>query len=269
MKKLLLLLLISLSVHAEPIEMVVTATPGGPEDTLIRKLSTLLENKTNLKFVVFNKPGASKAIGYSYVESSTKPTLITSSDSILEHLVINSVEPIFYIGSSSIIWFVSKDSNFKTMDDLINLSQQREVRISSAGTTTQSYKGAQMFCEKIIKCLMVPYKSNGPETMSALLNGTLDAVTLPSYGNLAYLQNDRFKSIFVMLNTKNRFINAPILPDKFKHLEKQDWTLLFAKNLSDSDKKTIVDVLKSVNTDFYAEMGFQYSFKDPKKVLHD
>jgi len=269
MKKILLLLLLSLNLHAQTIEMVVTATVGGPEDTLIRKLSTVLENKTDLKFVVFNKPGASKAIGYSYVESSTKPTLITSSDSILDHTVVNSVEPLFYVGSSSIIWFVSKDSNFKTMDDLINLSKERDIKISNAGLTTQSYKGAQMFCEKILKCLMVPYKSNGPETMTALLNGTLDAVTLPSYGNLSYLQNDKFHAIFVMLNSKNKFIDAPILPEKFKHIEKQDWTILFGKNLSDKDKKTIVGTLKNLDPDFYIRMGFQYSFKDPKKVLHD
>ena len=267
MKKLLLLLLLSLNLQAETIEMVVTATPGGPEDSLIRKLSTVLESKTNLKFVVFNKPGGSKSIGYSYVELSNKPTLLTSSDSILEHTVIKSVEPIFYIGSSSIIWFTNRDSNLKTMDDLVNLSQQREIKISNAGLTTQSYKGASMFCEKVLKCLMVPYKSNGPETMSALLNGTLDAVTLPSYGNLSYLQNDRFNAIIVMSNTKNKSINVPLLSDKFKHLEKQDWTILFGKNISEFDKKLIVDTLKNLNSDFYTEMGFQHSFKDPKKLL--
>jgi tripartite-type tricarboxylate transporter receptor subunit TctC len=267
MKKILLLLLLSFNLYAEPIEMVVTATPGGPEDSLIRKLAAVLENETNLKFVVFNKPGGSKSIGYSYVELSTKPTLLTSSDSILDHSVIKSVEPIFYIGSSSIIWFTSKDSNLKTIDDLINLSQLREVKISNAGLTTQSYKGASIFCEKVLRCLMVPYKSNGPETMTALLNGTLDAVTLPSYGNLSYLQNDRFNAIVIMSNVKNKSFNVPLLPNKFKHLEKQDWTILFGKNIPDMDKKIIINVLKNLNSDFFTEIGFQYLYKDPRKVL--
>jgi len=267
MKKILLLLLLSLNLHAETIEMVVTATPGGPEDSLIRKLSTVLEDKTNLKFVVFNKPGGSKSIGYSYVELSNKPTLLTSSDSILEHSVIKTVEPLFYIGSSSLIWFTSRDSNLKTIDDLIKLSQLREVNISNAGITTQSYKGVSMFCEKVLKCFLVPYKSNGPETMSALLNGTLDAVALPSYGNLSYLQNNRFNAIVIMSNFKHKSINAPLLPDKLKHLEKQDWTILFGKNLSDINKKTIIDTLKNLNSDFFTELGFEYSFKDPKKLL--
>jgi len=266
MKKWLFLLLLSLNLHAEPIEFVVTASAGGPEDVLIRKLSNVLENKTNLKFVVLNKPGAAKSIGYSYVEKTNRPVLLTSSDSILDHSVIKSVEPLFYIGSSSVIWFTSSKSEIKTFDDLIKLSGQREIKVAHAGPTTQGYKASVSFCDKIFNCLLVPFKS-GPESMIGLLSDTVDVVPLVSYGNLNYIENEKYHSIFVMSNTKNKAFDVPLLPSKYKNLEKMDWTILFGKNLSEADKKTIVDTLKNLDSSFYTDMGFHYSFKDTKKLL--
>ena len=61
-------LMLASNVGAQPaIEFVVSAAPGGPNDTVTRKLVEKLEKYTSLKFVVLNKAGAAHVIGYNYV----------------------------------------------------------------------------------------------------------------------------------------------------------------------------------------------------------
>ena len=268
MKKLLLLLLLSLNLHAETIEFVVGASPGGPEDVASRKMAMELELKTNLNFVVVNKPGASKIIGYNYVYQTDKPTLVLSSDTILSHKVKDIVEPLFYMGYSSNLVVTGYTSNINIIDDLIQLSQKREVRVGHGGELTQGYVAGVALCEKLkLTCLYVPFKS-GPEVMLGLMNNTVDFFAISSFGVESYIKNNKIKSVMLMSTVKHKLYNVALLPAKYKDIEQKKWTILFSKNLTEVEKVIIHNTLKDLGDEFYTNLGFWYSYKDAKREFN-
>lgn len=273
MKKLLLLLLVCFNLHAEPIEFVVTASPGIGDDYVSRMISQKLSEIGKLDMVMVYKPGASKEIGYAYVADTKKPTLMVTADTIYDSksVVGDKVQPLFFIGDSSNLVLTSASSKINFIDDLIELNHKREIRVGHGGELTNGYKAGVLLCEKMkLNCLMVPYKS-GPEAINGLLSNTIDIFAMVSYGAEAYLHNDLFTPLLVMSNKKHKsFGDVPILPKKYKDMEMKKWTMLFGKNLSEKDKNTIQEVLKNLPNDFYVvDMGFWYEYKNPVKVYND
>lgn len=230
MKKLLLLLVFCTSCFAEPIEFVVGATAGGPNDTVTRNIIEQIESKSNLKFNIIYKPGAAQKIGYSYVQQSTKPTIIVSTAEIMEHAVIEQVETIYTLGEFSNAVMVNSQSNYYTTADL---SKKPQVNFGHGGEGTFSYRAMQQVC-KNMNCLPVPFKG-GSEGMINILSNTIDTFAMSNYGS-QYTTNDKFRVI------------------GYVHV-KNSWVKLFGKNLSDTEKRTIQNVLKNTDTKFYTDMG--------------
>lgn len=226
MKQLIfLLVLAAFNCFAEPIEVVVSAAPGGPDDVLSRKMVEHLEKETNLKFVVLNKPGAAHKIGYAYVEQTIKPTLTISTSEIENNDVIRVIDHIYTIGSFKNSVIVNAQSNIMSISDLRKKSQ---VNIGSGGMGTFSYKAMEELC-KTMNCLHVPYKG-AAEGLLDILNNTIDTFAVVNYGN-SIANNDKYRVIgYVEI--------------------KNNWIRLYSKNLNEIDKKKIVYVLKqsSFNT---------------------
>jgi tripartite-type tricarboxylate transporter receptor subunit TctC len=250
MKRILLLIccFMSFGVYASAIEFVVASSAGGPDDTVTRKLVEKLESQTKLKFVVVNKPGAAHQIGYNYVNSRNAPTLIVSTPTILTNDVINSINPLFYLGDFTSVLFVNRQSGIKNMDDLIELSKKREIIFGTGGFGTYSHKAMSELCEKTLRCLPVPYKGGGEATF-ALMNGTIDAYAFISYGAKALEQNEKL---------------IPI--DRIKFKNEKNWLILFGKNINESDSNLIKETLKSLGDDFYNNLGVMYQYKDVRQI---
>ena len=234
--KLLLLLLFCVNLQAQPIEFIVAAAFGGPDDTITRKLISKIEEQSSLKFVIVNKPGAAHTIGYNYMNQSVQPSLMISNNNIVNNDLYRTSKPVFKLGTFSNIVFVSKASPIKDMKDLIELSQKRQINFAHGGVGTASHKAMSRLCEKTLNCLPVPYKG-ASQAMLDLLNGTVDTFAVVSYGANAFLQNTSYKSIGKISNEDN-------------------WVILFGKNLSNKDVETIQTILNQTNNDFFTEMGF-------------
>ncbi len=234
--KLLLLLLFCVNLQAQPIEFIVAAAVGGPDDTITRKLISKIEEQSSLKFVIVNKPGAAHTIGYNYMNQSVQPSLMISNNNIVNNDLYRTSKPVFKLGTFSNIVFVSKASPIKDMKDLIELSQKRQINFAHGGVGTASHKAMSRLCEKTLNCLPVPYKG-ASQAMLDLLNGTVDTFAVVSYGANAFLQNTSYKSIGKISNEDN-------------------WVILFGKNLSNKDVETIQTILNQTNNDFFTEMGF-------------
>lgn len=239
MKKLLLLLLVCSGLHAEPIEFIVSASAGGPNDTTTRKVVELLEKKTNLEFVIMNKPGAAHTIAYGHVLNTTKPTLIMSTSEIEAHEVYNHIDELYTAGHFINTLYVSEKSGMKSLNDLIRLSKEREINFGHGGIGSYSYLSMNSLCKKTLRCLDVPYKS-GAEGMMAVLTGTIDAFALASYGTRQYLENDKYVAIHTIRLSKEK-----------------SWFKLFGKNLSEKDKQLIISTLKHTDNKFFNDMGFE------------
>ena len=237
---LLVAMMLSFNVGAQPvIEFVVSAAPGGPNDTVTRKLVEKLESNTSLKFIVLNRAGAAHVIGYNYVLHSDKPTLIMSTPEITKHDVYPTLEEVHNAGYFSNILFVSKKSSIKSIKELTDLSKTREIIFGHGGVGTYSYQSMQAMCEKTLRCLDVAYKG-GSQGMLALMSGEIDAYAITTYGTRQFFENSML---------------VPIHNIKFP--KEKTWFKLFSKNISVADQEIIANVLKSQDFKFYSNMGFE------------
>ena len=230
---------LSFNISAQPIiEFVVSAAPGGPNDTVTRKLVEKLEKDTSLKFAVFNKPGAAHVIGYNHVISSDKPTLIISTPEIISHEGYSKLDEVYTLGYFTNVLFVSKKSGIQNFKQLTELSKSRQIIFGHGGYRTYSHQAMQTMCEKTLRCLDVAYKG-GSQGMVALMSGEIDAFAITTYG------------------TKQFFENSSIVPIYNITTKEKNWVKLFSKNVSSADKETILNVLKSQDFKFYSNMGFE------------
>jgi len=233
-------LVLIFNVSAQPaIEFVVTAAAGGPNDTVTRKLVEKLEKDTSLKFVVLNKAGAAHVIGYNYVLHSDKSILIMSTPDIINHDVHPTLDEVYNAGYFSNTLFVSKKSGIKSIRELADLSNTREIVFGHGGIGTYSHRAQQTVCEKTLRCLDVAYKG-GSQGMLALMSGEIDAYAITTYGTKQFFENDKLVPIHNIVSSKDK-----------------SWFKLFSKNISKADREIISNALKSQDLKFYTDMGFE------------
>ena len=223
---------------AERIEVVVSASPGGPNDTVTRKIVDKLERQTNLQFVILNKPGGERVIAYNYVNNNTNPVLIFETPEIEKHEVFIKVDEIINLGYFYNILLVSEKSGIKNLSQLIDLSKQREINFGHASIGSYSHLASKYMCVKTLRCLTVPYKSSA-EGMVGLLTGTIDAYAIVSYGSKQFINNNKYVAIH-----------------NIKLEREKSWYKLFSKNLPEKDIQNIKYVLQSIDARFFSEMGF-------------
>jgi len=252
--QILLVLMLPFAAHADPVEFVVRAAAGGPDDTLVRKIIPQLEKDTNLKFIAINKPGASHIIAYNYFESKTTPMLIIGDKNMSKHLAVNSYQKLFTIGDLSNIMFVKNGSDIHSFDDLIKLSKEREIRFGHGGIGTLSWEAADVVCQKIIRCLLVPYRAGAP-AMVDILTDTIDVVALASYGSNIFLANDRYQAIMTYSTQKHPSIDVPVLPKKYQDIEMRNWIAIYGRNLTVKDQNTIQRALNNIDPAFFIDLG--------------
>lgn len=231
-------LLFSLSAHSEPIEFLVGASPGGPDDTVSRKIAASIESNSDLKFVIINKPGAAHQIAYNYLEQTKKKTVMVGLDELQKQPVYQELETLFYLGDTSNYLFVASNTNIFNLKDFIELSKKRTINFGHGGQGTYSYDMMNELCNSKLTCLPVPYKS-GVEGMAEVMNNTIDTYAIVSYGSQGYLQNDKFRMIA-----------------NIKHPKGVNWVKLFGKNLTDNDKEVIERVMKNLDKKFFTDLGF-------------
>jgi tripartite-type tricarboxylate transporter receptor subunit TctC len=258
MKKLLVFLITAFSLMAaansSPIEFVVKAGAGGPDDTLTRKLKDHLEKTTDLSFIVINKPGAAHMIGYNYFQSLDKPALIIGDPNMSLHPVQAVSENIFHLGTFTNILYVRKESNIKNLIDLIALSKTRQVKFGHGGIGTFSHAAADKLCSSILSCIQVPYRS-GASGMTDLMGGHIDAFALISYGSDQFINNEKLVTISTYSTIKHPKYDIPTLPNELKHLEIRNWIALFARNMDRVQVEKIKNSLSNLDKSVYVENG--------------
>lgn len=240
-KNLLIYLMLIVSVNAtaqQTIEFVVSSSPGGPNDRITRIINDKIKQHTNLKTIVVNKPGAAHTIGYNYIEQANNPILISDSSQIQTHGVYNKLDEIFTFGDFTNLLFVSSRSGLKTLDQLVALSKQRNIKFGHGGHGTFSHSSMELLCNTIISCLKIPYKG-GAAGIHAIIADEIDAYAIVSYGSQPLLQNTRILAIH-----------------KIKIADRKGWFKLFSKNVSEEDRRLIRSILEKQSDKFYRDLGF-------------
>jgi tripartite-type tricarboxylate transporter receptor subunit TctC len=241
MKKFLICVVFFVSVNASAqqiIEFVITAAAGGPNDLVTRAVDEEIKKHTGLRTVLVHKPGAGHTIGRNYVQRSSNPILVLSASDIQNHSVYNELNEIFTLGDFTNLLLVSKASGLKSLDQLIALSKQRDIKFGHGGPGTFSYYAMETLCSAVIPCLGVPYKG-GAEGILALMTQDIDVYAIVSYGSEAFLQNTRIAAIH-----------------EIKMPDRKGWVRLFSKNVSEKDRYLIRAILEKQSAKFYKNLGF-------------
>lgn len=231
----LFLALLINNVGAQTLELVVSASAGGPTDTISRNISDIIESNSSIKIIILNKPGGGHTIAYNYILNSNKGQIIISTPEIKKHKVYDQLIGVSNLGTFSIYVFSNINSKYKQLNNVYTAN--KEILFGYSGINTYSYLGLQEIC-KNVSCLPVPYKS-GSEGIFGIKSNQIDLYALVSFGSKSFLEDKNLNLVTKLYNPDNKLI-------------------LFSKNVPLDIIENIRHILeKNLNKNFLKDMGFE------------
>ncbi|MBB3006726.1 Bug family tripartite tricarboxylate transporter substrate binding protein [Cupriavidus alkaliphilus] len=205
-----------------PVSVVVPFPPGGSSDAIARMLTVPLNEKLGQPFVIDNRPGATGAIGATYVKRAPADgyTMMVAS------IGVYAVNPFL---QKNLAYDPAKDFDLltvavrapnvlvanpqfpaNTLAELVAYMKKNPGKVSfaSSGAGSSDHLTAALFWQKsATDGLHVPYKGGGP-AISDLLAGQVDV----SFQNVnAVLQHIRTGKLKAMAVTSDK--RSPVLPN--------------------------------------------------------
>ncbi|MDK3023647.1 tripartite tricarboxylate transporter substrate binding protein [Cupriavidus taiwanensis] len=205
-----------------PVSVVVPFPPGGSSDAIARMLTVPLNEKLGQPFVIDNRPGATGAIGATYVKRAPADgyTMMVAS------IGVYAVNPFL---QKNLGYDPAKDFDLltvavrapnvlvanpqfpaNTLAELVAYMKKNPGKVSfaSSGAGSSDHLTAALFWQKsATDGLHVPYKGGGP-AISDLLAGQVDV----SFQNVnAVLQHIRTGKLKAMAVTSDK--RSPVLPN--------------------------------------------------------
>ena len=162
---------------AKPVTVVVPSSPGGGTDTYGRLLAQALTEQLKQSFVVDNKPGASGAIGATYVAKAQPDgyTLLVASNSSLginpalykslSYDVFRDFAPVTRGVIAPMVIVANPGANVKTLRELVERGKREPGTLfyGTAGVGSPLYIGVRMIeAATGAQFNHIPYKGVGP-----------------------------------------------------------------------------------------------------------
>lgn len=207
---------------ARPIRVVVTNSPGGNPDILMRTLAPKLTEDLGKPFIVENRPGGSGIIATEYVAKSPADgyTLLVGDPgplainpwifSKLPYQPLKSFDPVSALVVLPYVLVVRKDLSATTLQDFIKMAKSRPAQVSygSSGTASIHHLFMEIFSTAAdIKLLHIPYKG-ASDVAAALLAGSIDAGFIGLSSSLDPIKTGRMRALAF-----SRPRRAAVLPD--------------------------------------------------------
>lgn len=179
---------------SRPITIVVPSQAGGLGDILARKVANKAAPALHGVIVVDNRPGASGAIGSSYVKRATPDgyTILLgngASHGALPYLTknppydpLNDFVPISRVGETQLALVASKKLPVKNAEELLEFARKHPGKLTygTFGHASAGHLfGEVMKKENGIEMVHVPYKGEGA-VMQALIAGEIDLAMIVS-----------------------------------------------------------------------------------------
>ncbi|RXN90638.1 tripartite tricarboxylate transporter substrate binding protein [Achromobacter aloeverae] len=205
-----------------PFRIIVSNPPGGPVDVMLRVLANKLAEAWNQPVVVENRPGASGIISTGALVKSPADgynlgmvvaSALTIVPFAVDHLPYDprkDLQPVSLVARTPFLFIVRSDSPFKTWDDFVQASKQRELAVGSFTRGTAFHLIWEQTARRAgIKALYVPSSSSG-KTQNDLIGGQLDiALDAPS-SSQALIQAGRLRPLAI--TSPARFAGLPDTP---------------------------------------------------------
>lgn len=206
----------------KPVRIIVSNPPGGPVDVMLRVLANKLGEEWQQPVVVENRPGASGIISTGVLVKSpadgyTLGMVVASALTIVPFAVDKlpydpqkDLQPISLVARTPFLFIVRSDSPFKTWDDFVRASHQRELAVGSFTRGTAFHLIWEQTARRAgVKALYVPSSSSG-KTQNDLIGGQLDiALDAPS-SSQALIQAGRLRPL--VITSPTRFAGLPDTP---------------------------------------------------------
>ncbi len=204
----------------KPIKIVVPYPPGGFNDTLGRILAPKMSEIWKQPVLVENKTGGVTTIGTSYVATSppdgytmliiqfpyvTNPFLMKN----LPYDTNKAFNSVILAGRSPTVFVTSKDSPYKTLQDVIKAAKANPDKLNygSSGNGSSNHLSMALF-EKManVELRQIPYKGS-TAIMTDVAGGQVD-VAIDVLGNIAsFLQTGKVRTLAIGQMTR-----SPLMP---------------------------------------------------------
>ena len=211
----------------KPITYTIPFNPGGESDVTARLQEPELEKDLGVAVNVTHKPGGGGAVAWSEFQRTAKPDGYSIVGCNIPHIIgqpmIRKDAGYKTDGFKIIMWFhftpnalvVSKDSDFKTLDDFIAFAKKKPFVATVGGSGTYSanhLETLRLMKAAGIDLTYVPYTGTGP-VIPAVMGGHIKAAM--SYSMVSVSYKDKFRTLAVAAEER-----VPALPDvpTFKEL---------------------------------------------------
>jgi putative tricarboxylic transport membrane protein len=203
-----------------PIEIIVPFGVGGGSDTAARAVGEGLKPLLPVSLVITNMPGGAATKGMLYVDKQpadgytilavTTSHLIDAVKPKTRANILRDFDPIMRIQWDTTAVFVSGESKFKTIQDLIDYGKKKPRFLKFAGTSPGAWSEIQTvaFFKKVgVEVTFVPFES-GAETKAAILGGHIDGACEELAETLPLVKAGKLRALAVIMEKRH-----PALPD--------------------------------------------------------
>lgn len=241
---------------ARQVAIVAPVPAGGGVDILSRALAQKLGEGLGTSFIVENRPGASAAIGTSYVARAPADghvllmgySALSTAKFLTEKLPYDleaDLTPVAYIGYIPLVLVVPTSSSANSVKDLVAMAKATpgKLAFASGGAGAGAHLSGELFKSMAgIEILHVPYKGNAP-ALNDLLGGHVammfDTVTTA----MPHVRGGKLKALGTTGAARSPM--APDLPTMVEAgmpgFEVSAWYMIF------TPKKTPPEVIERMN----------------------
>lgn len=250
------LLLVSASVHAEPLLKFITmGGPGSQGDTAIRYLAPMIEKEAGMPLMIINRPGANGVLALNEVFSNSSKNddvvligsallgFLSNTDKTISFDPLKELEPVFGLSKVDSVIVVPANSPIKSIADM-QAFYAKTGRITSGSFSVMTAITIGILDGKAkFKTDVINYR-NPTEAATNLTAGFLDYTIAPAGGAAfqPFIESGRLRVVGVIAKSRN-----PSFPDiatteelGFGPIEDFGWTAFFVPRVMPDARKQFV-----------------------------
>lgn len=193
----------------KPIRVIVTISPGGGPDVVVRMVSQIVNEKLGQPFVVDNRPGGGTVLATDLVANAAPDgyTLLNSTDTLLlvgamkrvKYDVRTAFEPVVQMTAQWYVMVVNPSLPIKSVKDLIAYAKARPDALSygSQGVGTTGHLSMERFKTLTGAGLVhVPYKGAAPALLD-IIGGQIHTMFSSAVSALPHVNSGKLRGIAV------------------------------------------------------------------------
>ncbi len=202
----------------KPIRVIVTISPGGGPDVVVRMVSQIVNEKLGQPFVVDNRPGGGTVLATDLVANAAPDgyTLLNSTDTLMlvgamkrvKYDVRTAFEPVVQMTAQWYVLVVNPSLPIKSVKDMIAYAKARPDALSygSQGVGTTGHLSMERFKTMTGTSMVhVPYKGAAPALLD-IIGGQIHTMFSSAVSALPHVNSGKLRGIAVTSTKRLSFL---------------------------------------------------------------